>query len=611
MRHVLFALVGLLTAATAFAQNAPDGAAVFERACASCHAKPAPDSRAPTREVLRNVAPEAILTTLTVGNMFRQGSELTDAERRAVAGFLAGRPVGTAAPPSIVGRCQATPAPLQASMLDAGWNGWGAGVANTRFQPAARAGITAATAPRLKLKWAYGFAGVNSARSQPAVLGGRVFVASESGDVVALDAKRGCTYWTYHAQAGIRTAVSVGPYQSANANGRVLSAGFAVYFSDGSATAYAIDATTGKEIWHRKVDDHPYARATGSLTLYQNRVYVPTAGVGEEGQGGTPRYECCTFRGSVTALDASTGAVIWKSYTITEAPKPRAKNANGVQTWGPAGAGVWGAPTVDAARRAIYITTGNNYSGPVTPTSDAIIALDMETGKIRWSFQPTTNDVWTGGCRPTNPADSNCPEALGPDHDFSISPLLTKGPNGRDVVIALQKSGMAYAVDPDKGTKVWEYKTSEGSGMGGQWGIASDDTQVYFGVNGPRTAPGGMRATTIDSGQEVWSKPAAERLCGNARGCSAAQGAALTTIPGLVFSGSQDGGVRAYSTKDGSIVWTFDTNKEFETVNGVTANGGAIDGPGPVIADEMVYVTSGYVSLIGRPGNVLLAFGVD
>jgi polyvinyl alcohol dehydrogenase (cytochrome) len=605
MRHFLFVLAGLLTAATAFAQAAPDGAAVFEKACASCHAKPAADSRAPTREVLRTVAPEAILTALTVGNMFRQGSELTDAERRAVAGFLAGRPVGTAAPPSIVGKCTAQPATLQASMLDAGWNGWGAGVANTRFQPATKAGLTAASVPKLKLKWAYGFAGVNSARSQPAVLGGRVFVASESGDVVALDAKRGCQLWSYHAQAGIRTAVSVGPYKSGNTSG------FAVYFSDGSATAYAVDAATGKEIWHRKVDDHPYARATGSVTLYQNRLYVPTAGVGEEGQGGLPRYECCTFRGSVTSLDASTGAVIWKSYTITEAPKPRAKNATGVQTWGPAGAGVWGAPTVDPARRAIYITTGNNYSGPVTTTSDAIIAMDMETGKIRWSFQPIANDVWTGGCRPTNPADSNCPETLGPDHDFSISPLLTKGPNGRDVIIALQKSGMAYAVDPDKGTKLWEYKTSEGSGMGGQWGIASDDTQVYFGVNGPRQAPGGMRATTIDSGREVWSKPAEARLCGNARGCSAAQGAALTTIPGLVFSGSQDGGVRAYSAKDGSIVWQFDTNKEFETVNGVTANGGAIDGPGPVVADGMVYVTSGYVSLIGRPGNVLLAFGVD
>jgi polyvinyl alcohol dehydrogenase (cytochrome) len=604
MRYAL-TIVAVLLASIASAQTPPDGAAVFEKACASCHAKPGPDSRAPTREVLRSVSPEAIVTALTVGNMFRQGSELTDAERLAVAGFLAGRPVGTAPPPSIVGRCNATPPSLQASALDAGWNGWGAGAANTRFQPAAKAGLTAANAPRLKLKWAFGFAGVNSARSQPAVLGGRLFVASDNGDVYALDAKRGCTYWTYHAQAGIRTAVSVGPYKSAGASG------FAVFFSDGSATAYAVDTTTGKEIWRRKVDDHPYARATGSVTLYQNRLYVPIAGVGEEGQGGQPRYECCKFRGSVTALDASTGAVIWKSYTITEEPKPRAKNANGVQTWGPAGAGVWGAPTVDPARRSVYITTGNNYSGPVTNTSDAIVAMDIETGKIRWSFQPTTNDVWTGGCRPTNPADSNCPETLGPDHDFSISPLLTKGPNGRDVIIALQKSGMAYAVDPDKGTLVWQYKTSEGSGMGGQWGIAADNTQVYFGVNGPRNAPGGMRATTIDSGQEVWSKPAEAPLCAKARGCSAAQGAALTAIPGIVFSGSQDGGVRAYSSKDGSIVWTFDTNKEFETVNGVTANGGAIDGPGPVVADGMVYVTSGYVSLIGRPGNVLLAFGVD
>src|SRR6185295_5705215 len=334
----------------------PDGAAVFQKACASCHAQPGPDSRAPTREVLRTVAPEAILTTLTVGNMFRQGSEITDAERRAVAAYLSGRPVGTPGPPSIVGNCTAKPAALQASALDAGWNGWGAGAANMRVQPAAKAGITATTAPRLKLKWAYGFAGVNSARSQPAVLGGRLFIASENGDVVALDAKRGCQYWSYHAQAGIRTAVSVGPYKTAATNG------FAVYFSDGSAIAYAIDANTGREIWRRKVDDHPYARATGSLTLYQGRVYVPIAGVGEEGQGGIARYECCTFRGSVSALDASTGAVIWKSYTIVEEPKPRSKNANGVQTWGPSGAAIWGAPTIDPGRRSIYVTTGNNYS---------------------------------------------------------------------------------------------------------------------------------------------------------------------------------------------------------------------------------------------------------
>jgi polyvinyl alcohol dehydrogenase (cytochrome) len=607
MRRVLpLFLTVVLLSVPVFAQTAPDGAAVFQKACASCHAQPGSDSRAPTREVLRTVAPEAILTALTVGNMFRQGAEITDAERRAVAAFLSGRPVGTPGPPSIVGNCTTKPAALQASALDAGWNGWGAGVANTRFQPTAKAGITSATVPRLKLKWAYGFAGVNSARAQPAVVGGRVFVASESGDVVALDAKRGCTYWTYHAQAGIRTAVTVAPYKTANASG------LAVYFSDGSATAYAVDSTTGREIWRRKVDDHTYARATGSLTVHQNRVYVPTAGVGEEGQGGRPQYECCTFRGSVTALDASTGAVIWKSYTITDEPKPKGKNASGVQTWGPAGGGIWGAPTIDPARRVVYVTTGNNYSGPATNTTDAVIAMDMDTGKQRWVYQPTPNDVWTGGCRPENPADSNCPEKLGPDHDFSMSPLLTKGPNGRDVVIVLQKSGMAYALDPDKGgALVWQYKASDGSGLGGQWGIAADDTRVYFGVNGPRNAQGGMRATTIDDGKEVWSTPAADKLCGTARGCSSAQGAALTAISGIVFSGSMDGGVRAYSAKDGAIVWQFDTNKEFETVNGVTANGGAIDGPGPVVADGMLYVTSGYVSLIGRPGNVLLAFGID
>ena len=500
-----------------------------------------------------------------------------------------------------------TAAPL-ADNVPQRWNGWGAGVTNTRYQPAAKGGLTAPMVPRLKLKWAFGFAGVNSARSQPAVVGGRVFVASESGDVVALDAKTGCTYWMYHAQAGIRTAITVGPYKSVNG-----ASGFAVYFADGGAVSYAVDAATGREIWTRKVDEHPYARATGAPTLHEGRLYVPTAGLGEEGQGGRPQYECCTFRGSVTALDATTGSVVWKTYTIAEAPTPRGRNAAGVQLWGPSGGAIWGAPTVDAARRAIYVTTGNNYSGPAQPTTDAIIAIDMDTGKIRWVNQPTANDVWVVGCRPENAADSNCPAKLGPDHDFSISPVLAKVPTGRDLIIVQQKSGMAYAPDPDKqGALVWQYRTSGGSAMGGQWGAAADDTQVYFGVNGTLSMePGGMRAVKIATGEEAWSKPPAARLCGTARGCSAAQGAALTAIPGIVFSTSMDGGMRAYASDDGTIVWQFDTNQTFETVNGVKANGGAMDGPGAVVAGGMLYVTSGYVSLIGRPGNVLLAFGVD
>jgi polyvinyl alcohol dehydrogenase (cytochrome) len=590
---------------SAFAQAAPDGAAVFEKACASCHAKPAADSRAQTREVLGQNAPETILTALTTGNMFRQGSELTDAERRAVSAFLAGRPLGTAPPLQATGRCTGKPAALTVAAIDAGWNGWGGDVASTRFASAARGGLDAPAVPRLTLKWAFGFAGVSSARAQPAVTGGRLFVASENGGVFALDAKTGCTHWMYQAQHGIRGAISVGPYKNAGGSG------VAVYFADGGAVAYAVDSITGRELWRFDVDDHTYATSTGSVTYYDGRIYVPTSGVGEEGQGGRQGYACCTFRGSITALDASTGRPIWKTYTIPEEPKPRAKNKQGVQTWGPAGGGIWAAPTIDVKRRAIYVTTGNGYAEPAQTTTDAVLALDMTSGKILWTFQPTPNDIWAGGCGPKNADNPNCPAVQGPDHDFSISPVLAKRSSGQDILIVQQKSGMAYALDPDKqGALVWQYRTSGGSGLGGQWGAAADDRNVYFGVAGGKPA-GGLRAVRIDSGEEVWSRPAAPQICAGQRGCSAAQGAALTAIPGIVFSVSMDGGVRAQAADDGTIVWTFDTNREFETVNGVKAKGGAMDGPGVVVEDGMVYVSSGYVSLIGRPGNVLLAFGVE
>jgi polyvinyl alcohol dehydrogenase (cytochrome) len=605
--RILIALLVALVCTPAGAQTAADGEGVFAKACASCHVQPAADSRAPALDVLRTLAPEAILNALTTGNMFRQGAELTDAERRAVSGFSAGRPLGTAPSLPDVGRCTTAPPPLSQDAIASGWNGWGGSVVSTRHQPAEKGGLTAAMVPQLKLKWAFGLPGVNSARSQPAVVGGRLFVASESGAVFALDAKTGCRHWTFQARHGIRAAISVGPYRSA------AQSGMAVYFADLDAVAYAVDADTGREIWSRDVDDHIYASSTGSPTLHDGRLYVTAAAVGEEGQGGRAQYECCTFRGSVTALDANTGDVIWKTYTIADEPRPRAKNKEGVQTWGPAGGGIWSAPTIDAARRAIYVTTGNGYAEPAQPTTDAVLALDMATGRIRWVFQPTPNDIWAGGCRPENPDNPNCPAKQGPDHDFSMSPVLATRSSGQDIILVQQKSGMAYALDPDKsGALVWEYRTSGGSTLGGQWGAAADERLAYFGVAGTLSkAPGGMRAVRIDTGEEVWSKAASERLCGTARGCNAAQGAALTSIPGIVFSVSMDGGIRAYASDDGSVVWTFDTNREFETVNGVKANGGAMDGPGVVVEDGMVYATSGYVSLIGRPGNVLLAFGVE
>ncbi len=501
------------------------------------------------------------------------------------------------AAPAFAQACE-NPKPMSNPNAGAHWNGWGAGVANTRFQPADQAKLSATDVPRLKLKWAFGIPGVMQARSQPAIAGGRLFMASDSGDVYSLDPNTGCTYWTFHAQASIRAAISI----SARA----------VFFADTKANAYALDAQTGKQLWVRKVDDHRFAKSTGAPTLYDGRLYVTASGVGEETAASQPSYECCTFRGSVSALDADTGAVIWKAYTIAEEPKPRGKSSTGAQLWGPSGAGVWSAPTIDAKRGVVYVATGNGYSDPQQKTSDAVIAFDLKTGKMKWVSQVTPKDVWILGCGRGAP-NPNCPADVGPDFDFAASPVLTTMPNGRDILVIPQKSGVGYGVDPDKeGTVVWQYRFGRGSAIGGVWGAAADPQQAYFSAADYLTpAPGGIHAVRLDTGERVWYDAPKTPLCGTAPQCSAAQSAALSVIPGVVFSGSADGGVRAYSTKDGTILWEFDTNRSFETVNKVKANGGSMDGAGPIVVDGMLYVTAGNGGLVGRPGNVLLAFGVE
>jgi polyvinyl alcohol dehydrogenase (cytochrome) len=499
------------------------------------------------------------------------------------------------------GACRTTPA-----VTDPGtgphWNGWGAAATNTRFQPADQARLAATDIPKLKLKWAFGIANVTQARSQPAIAGGRLFMASDSGMVYALDPKTGCTYWTYKAQANIRAAISVGPR--------------AIYFADTKANAYAVDRATGAQLWVRKVDEHAFAKSTGAPTLYDGRLYVTASGVGEETSATRPDYECCTFRGSVSALDANTGAVIWKAYTIVDAPKPRGKNASGTQLWGPSGAGVWSAPTIDAKRSLVYVATGNGYSDPQQKTSDAVIAFDLKTGKMKWASQVTPKDVWVLGCppRPGQPANPSCPEDVGPDFDFAASPILTTMPNGKDIIVIPQKSGVGYGLDPEKeGEIVWQYRFGKGSPVGGVWGAAVDQQQAYFSAADYNTpAPGGIHAVKLDTGERVWyTPPKLPAICAGASVCSPAQSAALTVIPGVVFSGSADGGIRAYSTKDGSVLWEFNTNRPFDTVNGVKANGGSMDGPGPIVVDGILYVTSGNGGLVGRSGNVLLAFDVE
>ena len=579
--------------------QAPDGAQIFQRRCAACHSG-ATDARAPSPEALRLRAPDAVVESLVNGAMRVQGAQMSGAERRAVAEYATGKAIGGDVTGSGAGRCP-TASPLRNPALGPMWGSWSPTGANTRFQPGDQAGLAAGDVRRLTLKWAFGFPDASSGWAQPTVAGGRVFVGSQNGTVYSLDARTGCVYWTFSAGGGVRTAISIGPRDGGPRA--------AVYFGDTSATAYALDAETGQRLWAQKVDNHPLARITGTPTLYKDRLYVPVSSY-EEAQGADPQYACCTFRGSLSALDAKSGSVLWKTFMIADEPKPRGKSSAGVTLWGPSGSGIWSAPTIDVKRGAVYVGTGNTYTAPAQLSSDAVVALDLESGKIRWIRQVTPNDVYVNNCRSGNP---NCPEFVGPDFDFGSPPMLTTLPGGLDIIVIGQKSGIGFGLDPEKnGDVIWQYRAGQGSALGGiEWGSAVDTEQAYFAVSDvTRPQPGGLHAVRLGTGERAWVAPAPPLKCASGRGCVAAQSAALTLIPGVVFSGSFDGALRAYSTSDGSIVWEFDTNREFTTVNGVAGRGASLGGPGPAIAGGMVFVNSGYAGFGGRAGNVLLAFGV-
>jgi len=599
VKTIALLVAGLVLVPVAGAAQAPSGEQIFSARCASCH-NGQPDSRAPSPDALKSRTPQAIIEALVNGGMRVQGSQLSGPDRRSVAEYVTAKAIDDDVIGAATGRCAAT-TKLGDVARGPRWAGWSAAPTNARFQPADQAGLAAADVPRLTLKWAFGFPDAASAWAQPTVAGGRVFVGSQNGTVYSLDAATGCIRWTFTAGGGVRTAIAIG---------RVGSRAVA-FFGDTAANAYALDADNGAILWKRKVDDHPLARITGSPTAFGDRLFVPMSSY-EESQGADPQYGCCTFRGSVTALDARNGAVIWKTYTVADTPAPRGKSSSGVQLWGPSGSSIWSAPTIDAKRGLLYVATGNTYSGPPQPSSDAIIALELKTGAIRWMKQATPSDIYITGCgRGTNP---NCPDTNGPDVDFGSAPILATRADGRDLIVIGQKSGVGWAFDPDRnGEVVWQYRAGDGGALGGiEWGSAVDGAHAYFAVSDiTRPKPGGLHAVMLTTGERVWMAAPAPAKCGSGRGCNAAQSAALTVIPGVIFSGSNDGTLLAYSAKDGSVVWEFDSNRDFVTVNGIRAHGASMIGPGPAIAGGILFVNSGYGAFGGRAGNVLLAFGVN
>jgi polyvinyl alcohol dehydrogenase (cytochrome) len=586
----LFALVSAcgLFASSSFAASV-SGEAVFKERCASCH--DSGSARVPPRDALKKLSVTQILRSLDFGTMNNIAGKLRQEEREAVATYL-GVPGGPMQPPAKAYCTDRTVKLASRPKLD--WNGWSPGVANTRYQSGDTASLSAAQVPRLKLKWAYGFDGDIIAFSQPTILDGNLFVGSASGMVQALSTESGCVRWVFQAAGPVRSAILAVP----------LGDKHVLLFGDSNGWFYCLDAETGRRLWSKRPEPHEATRLTGAPIAYNGTVFIPVASW-EESRTTNPDYPCCTFRGSVVALHVKDGTQLWKTYMIAEKAKQTGKNQ-----WGPSGADV---------------TTGNNFSAPTTSMSDSVVALELMNGRIVWAKQTLAGDNWNTLCN----QKGNCP---GPDYDFGAPAILEKSETGRDVLLAGQKSGMVYALDPDrKGEILWQARVGQGGTAGGiEWGMASDGRNVYAAssdaVRIPPAIPdpldprgnlvdpqkgGGLTALRITTGEKVWY--AAPIVCGPAAkpGCSPAQSAAVTAIPGVVFSGSLDGHLRAYSAQDGKVLWDFDTIRDYQTANGVRASGGSLNGPGPVVVGGMLFVNSGYARLGSTPGNVLLAFALE
>jgi polyvinyl alcohol dehydrogenase (cytochrome) len=588
----------------------PDGHAVYKAHCSMCHEGQVP--KAPHSITFSMLGPQTIYAALTDGVMKAQGSTLTDAERRSVAEALGGRSLeaATAQPPPL---CPAERRQLdlkRASRLE----GWGMTLAGTRFVSADIAKLAASDVPKLDVAWAFAFPGASRARSQPTVAGGSIFVGSQDGTLYSLDFETGCVRWSFKADGEVRSSPTVPawPANSPAAKPRV-------YFGDFKGNAYALDAGTGELIWKHRIDGHERVTITGSPRYYDGRLYIAMSS-SEWAAAADQSYECCTFRGGVVALDAATGTEIWKGHTIEKAPElTGAKNSAGARQWHAAGAPVWNNPTIDVKRKRLYVGTGEAYTSPAADTSDSVIAFDLASGKQLWHYQSLAGDAWNMAC--FIGGGPNCPRENGPDLDIGASPALVRLADGRDVVVAGQKSADVFALDPDSGKLIWKKRTGRGGYAGGvHWGLAVEGTTILAPVADTQFLPTdvnrgvakpGMFALDAATGAQKWFTPAGDDCAPELKpACDPGLSAAATAIPGVVFAGAYDGYLRAYDTTTGRVLWHFDTNREFKAVGGGTGHGGSIEAAGPVIVDGAVLVNSGYLFGGRMPGNVLLKFTV-
>jgi polyvinyl alcohol dehydrogenase (cytochrome) len=581
--------------------------------CGICHSNP--DTTAPTLAALRNKSLSAVMFALLNGNMRGQAQTLSAQEKYAIATFITDgkKPYQ----PASGNYCENRN--IDFSRIYAANRGFNAN--NTAAASDEVSNINSSNVRKLGLKWVFELPDTSDARSQPVVTNDTLFIAAAGGDVFALDRSTACIKWHYHSPVPVRTSLTLHKITKGQQPEQWL-----LLFGDSDAFSNALDAQNGELVWRTDVAVSEHSMLTGAATGHENLLIVPVS-LYEVVSAADPEHECCKAHGALHRLNASTGEIEWTTQ-MTEDATPRKRSKAGTQLWGPSGVPVWSTPTIDHERGLVYLGTGQNASLPATSTSDSIIAISLGSGDIVWRFQAMAGDTYNGACS-SFPKGPNCPARPGPDHDFGASVIVTEDSRGRAILLAGQKSGDIFALDPNRnGAILWRTRVGSGSWLGGiHWGMAVADGKLFAATNDP-SFPGysgkpGLYALDIDNGDLLWRY-------GASRGCKTSMGAyfrreslypdcsfyfafsaALSVANDVVFAPSLDGKVRAFDTNEGALLWQFNTALEFETTTGTVAHGGSMDNVGVVFAGSMVYMQSGY-SLFGQlPGNILLAFELE
>lgn len=507
---------------------------------------------------------------------------------------------------AVLAECLNTP--IKADLTSFYSNSWGIDHRNTRYQPASS--LTAKNAANLQLKWTYGLAH-ETPRSFPLVTKDTIFIGDSNHGLVALERETGCERWVYEHDGLITSAIIPGSIRQAKAKDQPI-----LVFADRFSGVYAVDAQTGQLVWHITLEDHLVPLYSGTPLVTTDTVFVPISSM-EVGLAVNPFYGCCTTSGGMAAFDINTGEKKWYLPTIKEKASVTGSHFGFVDKWGPSGAPVWGAPSYDSTRNWLFFGSGQNYSHPTTDTSDAIFAVNATSGEVQWVKQFTANDAFNAACT-ISLRHPNCAKPTGPDVDFGAPTLLARTPDGKDILLAGQKSGDVHALNPDTGKLLWSQKLGRGGIIGGvHWGLAvNESTGTVFVPINDRSAmnypsPGkpspGLYALDIESGELRWQFSRDSR-CADEE-CLYGLSSAITAANDIVITASMDGYLEVMNAADGKLLWSHDTWKTYDSVNGVAVQGGSFDTHGPMIADDQVMVTSGYQYISNqRGGNAFMVF---